>query len=138
MLTIKSSAALERALDTPLHPTLKRLLTLRRDQLAEFGDDLLNFVVIEPRDTIASITTALGVSPLAGIIDGATSGTPDFVPAFEWVADHGGWLEVPFIFSDDGTGVVLIVQDDDGVDADLLALLRAYAVPSQARQAVLP
>lgn len=125
MLNINSSTALERVLSMPIDQTLKRLLALRREQLAEYDDDLVSFLIVEAGDPIAAITASLGFSPFDE-------------PCFEWVADHGGWLEAPVVFSDDGAGVVLIVQDRDGVDADLLALLRHYAVPAQGLGAETP
>jgi integrase len=131
MLIIDSSAALARALDQPIDPNLKRLLALRRDQLAEYEDDLINFVVVQPGDTIADVGGALGFSPFVSFVDGTPFGEPGYSPPFEWCADHGGLFEAPIIFSDDGAGVVLIVQNKDGMDADLLALMRAYAVVSQ-------
>lgn len=131
MLIIDSRPALARAMNEPIDPTLKRLLALRRDQLAEYDDDLTNFVIVQPGDTLAAIESALGFSPLRGVVDNTPFGEPGFSPVFEWAADHGGWLEAPIIFDDSGAGVVLIVQDQDGVDTDLLALLRAYAEPAQ-------
>jgi hypothetical protein len=131
MLIIDSRPALAFALDRLEDPTLKRLLSLRRDQLAEYEDDLINFAIIRPGDPIAAFELAFGFSPLVCIADGTPFGEPGYSPPFEYCADHGGWFEAPIILSDDGTGVVLIVQDEDGVDVDLIALMRAYAVPSQ-------
>jgi hypothetical protein len=138
MLSITSSAALARALDQPIDPTLKRLLALRRDQLAEYEDDLINFAIILPGDPIAAFELAFGFSPLVCPLDGTPFKKPGYCPPFEYAVDHVGWFEAPIIFSDDGAGVVLIVQDHDGVDADLLALMRAYAVPSQDLRTIVP
>jgi hypothetical protein len=49
------------------------------------------------------------------------------VPSTEWIADHGSWFEAVYILSDDGFGVVLFVQNDEGVDPELLAMCREYA-----------
>lgn len=38
--------------------------------------------------------------------------------------------EIPYVLSDDGSGVVLIVPDCEGVDSVLLALARDHAVPA--------
>lgn len=132
MLIINSRAAMTCVLNEPIDATLRMLLALRRDQLAEYDDDLINFVIVQPGDTLAAIEGALGFSPLRDVLDNTPFGEPGFSPPFEWAADHRGWLEAPIIFDDSGAGVVLIVQDHDGVDADLLALLRAYAEPAQA------
>ncbi|WP_288487115.1 hypothetical protein [uncultured Novosphingobium sp.] len=50
-------------------------------------------------------------------------------PAFEWVADHGGWYEAVTILSDDGFGIALFVPDSEDVDRSLLVLLRGLAQP---------
>ena len=129
MLIIDSSAAMARALDQPIDPRLKRLLTLRRDQLLADGvDDLAEiacFVCVFPGDRLEAVEAAAGFPIIA---DGSAT--------FEWCLDHGGWLEAPIILSDDGYGVVLLVMDDPATDPALLAVLREHA--AQAEGAALP
>lgn len=113
MLIITDAAGLARALD----PAIRALLELRRDQL--LADDLnigeiVNWLIVEPCDTLAEIETAAGF-PI----------TPD--PPWEWVLDHNGIFEAPIVVSDDGFGIVLIVSDAKGVDPDLIRLLRCDA-----------
>ncbi|MEP9403429.1 hypothetical protein [Sphingomonas sp. VNH70] len=79
-------------------------------------------IVVEAHDTVADIEAAAGY-PLV------TS------PAFEWVADRGGWFEAVTILSDDGFGIVLFVPDIDGIDRPLLALLRDLTQPPSADEA---
>lgn len=120
MLKIADMTALARALDSPIHSTLKVLLRQRCEQLlADTGGeydlaDLGQFLVVEPDDTVAELE--------------ATAGYPIVTaPAFEWVADHGGWYEAVTILADDGFGIVLFVPDIDGIDRSLLALIRDLA-----------
>ena len=123
MLIIRNAADLARALDSPIEPQLKHMLALRRDQLFtdtggdhELGD-LVHFIVIESLDTIADIETGIGF--------------PLFTePAFEWVQDHFGWLEGIVILSDDGFGIALFVPDRDGIDPEMLSVLRNQAMHS--------
>jgi len=100
--------------DARLGPRLKALLEKRRDELlsdgVEFGD-IAHWLVIEPGDTIPEIETATGFP----------------IGAWEWVHDHGRVFEAPIILSDDGFGIVLIVPDIEGVDPELLNLLRRDA-----------
>ena len=123
MLIIRNAADLARALDSPIDPQLKHLLALRRDQLLtdtggdhELGD-LVQFVAVEPNDTIAAVETATGF--------------PLFTePAFEWVQDHGGWFEGIVILSDDGFGIALFVADCDEIDSRMLSVMRDQAMQS--------
>lgn len=114
MISITNSAALARALDSPIDSALKRLLLLRRDQLLSDTDydlaDLAHLICVEPADTIAEIEAAAGYPIVTS-------------PAFEWVMDHDGILEAPVILDDSGYGIVLIVPQVAGVDPALLSLL---------------
>ncbi|WP_294197299.1 hypothetical protein [uncultured Sphingomonas sp.] len=122
MLIITDAHGLADALDTPFPCIIKRLLMLRADLI-----DLATFVIAAPGDRIEAIEAAAGIPVIANLVDGSRFGEPGFMPSFEWVADHGGLFEAPFILTDDGGGVVLIVPDDEGVDHTLLSLLRAHA-----------
>lgn len=130
MLIIDSSEAMARALDQPIDQDLKRLLALRRDQLLNDtggGCDLRElalFVVVEPGDSLPAIEEAAGY-PV--VTDGG----------FEWVERHERWFEAVTILSDDGFGTVLLVPDEQGVDATLLAQLREEAEPDQPTTAAL-
>lgn len=119
MISIRSSADLERAMADPMDPDLRRLLALRRDQLLDGGDadlgELVHIVVVEPRrDTLAAVEAEAGV-PLAG--GGWT----------EWVRRDGAWLEAVTITDDGGFAVAVFVPDLIGVDPDLLLPLLAAA-----------
>lgn len=122
MLNITDVEALARALDSPVADRLHHLLRQRSEQLlADAGGeyelgDLVQFIVVEPSDAVVQIEAAAGYPVVTS-------------PAFEWVADHGGWYEAVTILSDDGFGVVLLVPDCEGVDRTLLSLLRELAVP---------
>jgi hypothetical protein len=115
MLNIIDSAAVARALDSPLDGRIKAFLVLRADQLSEHIDtdlgELAHWIVVEPGDGVSELETAAGYPIITK-------------PAFEWVLDHGGFYELPTILSDDGFGVVLIIPEREGVDPDLLKLCR--------------
>ena len=110
------------ALNAALNPAIMALLLMRRDQLlSDTGGEydigeLAHWIVVAPGDPLAAIETALGFPILP-------------IPPWEWVLAHQtGILEAPTICSDDGWGVVLIVPDEQGIDADLLKLLKRDAV----------
>lgn len=96
---------------------IKALLQQRRGQLLADGlalSEIVNWLIVEPGDTLAAIEAAAGF-PLA----------PD--PPWEWVLDHSGLREAPIITDDTGFGIVLIVPDSEGIDSELLTLLRRDA-----------
>lgn len=101
-----------------LDPPTRALIDGRCRELLTDGlalGDIVNWIVIAPGDTLADIERAIGFP-----IDAAG-------PPWEWVEDHGVLYEAPIILSDDGFGLVLIVSDDEGVNATLLAALRRDA-----------
>ena len=122
MLIIDSPATIARALDSPLASNIKHLLTLRRDLI-----DLATFVIATPGDSMADIEAAAGIPIATNLVDGSRYGDPDYMPSFEWALDHGGVYELPFILSDDGAAVVLIVPDSEGIDPVLLSMARDHA-----------
>jgi len=52
------------------------------------------------------------------------------VPACEVIEDHGHCHEMVFVLSDEGTGVILFVPKQPGIDPELLSMCAAFAVPS--------
>ena len=120
MISIRSSAAFDRAMGEAMNPDLRQLLLLRRDQLLPGADtdlgDLVHVVVAGQGDTLAAVEAEVGF-PLRG----------DDAPV-EWVERHPGrWLEAALIVSDDFT-VALFARDCLCVtDPALLLALLALA-----------
>lgn len=102
MLTITNSAEMANVLSTMTDATLKRILTHRVEQLAEYDGydlgELAHFLIVQPGDTLEAIEATLGFPLLTHI--------------FEVIIDHGGWSSAVTILSDDGFGVELLVPDD--------------------------
>lgn len=130
MLSIRNSADMDRALVSLLDPTLRRLLTLRRDQLAEDGldlDEIVHIIIVRPGDTISEVEAEAGVAIATNLVDGSQLGDPHFQALFEYVTREDGWLEAVMILSDDGFGLVLFVPDTIDVDPAISLLLRRCA-----------
>ena len=130
MLSIRNSADMNRALASLLDPALRRLLTLRRDQLAEDGLDLheiVHIIIVRPGDTLAEVEAEAGVAIATNLVDGSRLGDPEFEPLFEYVTRNDGWLEAVMITSDSGFGLVLFVPDTIDVDPAINLLLRRRA-----------
>jgi hypothetical protein len=127
MLSISDGEALQRALSSPIDDRLKRLLTLRRDQLGGDITDQAHFVVVEPKDSAADLERTIGFSVFENPVDGSRFGEPDWTPGWEWIEDHGYAYELCFIMDDSGFGHVVIIPKEQGVDSDLLNLCQQYA-----------
>ncbi|MBA2724890.1 MAG: hypothetical protein H0U53_02775 [Actinobacteria bacterium] len=89
--------------------------------------DLTHLAIIEVGDTDASITDALGFSPLINSLDGKRFGAKGFVFPFDYLEDHCGWFELFVTVGNDGFAFHLFVRDREGVDPDLLAMCREHA-----------
>lgn len=100
---------------------LRYLLALRIVSLGEDLPCLLQVLILQEGDTVADMSTALGLPCPA-------TDRPDFCPPWEVIEAYGRWFELTFVRGDDGAGVVVFVTDT--ADAQLLAMCRRFAVPS--------
>jgi hypothetical protein len=103
MVIIDNVAALEAVADPSLRPILNRY----RDMM-----DLATLYIIEPSDTLASLSDKRGRS-FAGW---------EFISAFP-----GGWYCAVIVTCDDGAGDVILVPDRADIDPELLCLCRDNA-----------
>jgi len=87
-------------------------------------------LVVEPGDTVEAIERESGCPMLRNTFDDARFGDPEFTPAAEVIEEHSNCYELVFIFSDDG-GVEIFVPKVDGIDPELLAMCRQFAVPAR-------
>jgi hypothetical protein len=130
MLTIRESAEMERALSGPLDTTLKAMLLSRLRSLSEYSDfnlsELVHFIIVEPGDTIAIVEYELGFSPFVNFVDGERYPSPAFTPSWEWLTEKGRWIDTMWALSDSGFGIVLLVPDYEGIEPNLLAMLKTY------------
>ena len=116
MLLIRTSGAIARALDSPLDPELHELLGAYWASLEEFGDELLaEVLIVEAGDTLEQVEQAYGRRLVA---DGVFSFTVERITA------HEHWYDVIWIISDDGSGLVLLIEIHPETDAALLAACR--------------
>jgi len=101
-----------------LEPDVRTVLQAHLDRLTEFADypleELARFVIVDPTDMISE----LAVSG-AGVL--LPDGSDTFAIAPEYAARHGDTIEVVWIISDDGYGVVLFVPTTSRTSPGLLA-----------------
>jgi len=131
MLSLRTTASMRAALTSTLDPALRALLGKRMTQLARDFDgdlaDIVEFSVVEPGDSSATIEAGVGFSILHNLVDGVAFGDDDFTPSWEWAQDHGAFFELVFILSDDGYGIIVFVPDDPGVEFDVHSLCLEHA-----------
>ena len=112
-------------LNTIIDPDILKLITLR---LAQLGPTLPTpMIIMEHGDSLSDIEEEIGAPILTNLFDDTTYPDPDFVPSCEALADHGGFYEMLFLFSD-GEEAVEIFIPKTGVDASLLSMCADFAV----------
>jgi hypothetical protein len=120
MQVIRTAEEMTHALASP-DPELKQLLQAHWERLQEFEDytleELAQFIIAEAGDTLDDIMTACGWSPV---------GDGTFDQPVELIEQHSGWIEAVFILSDDGFGLVLLVEVADETDPELLAICNQH------------
>lgn len=119
MFTIRTAENLARVLDSPLDPELKQLLRIIGDRLAAYADfpfeELAEVAIVEAGSTLDGFTSISGVSVLP-------AGAASFPIPVELIVRHSRWIEATFILSDDGFGLVLLIEVADTTDQALLTL----------------
>ena len=109
--------------------------TLVQHRIDELGGDKFNttelgyILVIDPGDSIVTISAQLGFSILANRFTGIRSDQPGFTPSFEFVEEFPSCFEIVIILDDSGYGVDIFISKGSGVDPDLLAVCQRYATP---------
>ena len=113
---IRTAEAMARVLDTPLEPELQTILSEHRERLAGYYgfsfEELAEFLIVERGDTLADSEDKYGRRLVEHDI---------FVMPVELAFRHSTWIEVIFILSDDGFGLVLLVETGEGTDPSLLS-----------------
>jgi len=122
------------------NPAIRELVALRWRQLHS-PDDLdapdaepVEFIVVEAGDPAQEIEQAAGFPILTGLFDDLPYTDPDFQPCTEILEEHRNEhtciYEMVFIGSDDGAATAIFIPDEEGIDADLLAMCQSFATPA--------
>ena len=121
------------------NPAIRSLLTRRLQQLAESATTVhmvtpCEFIVVGAGDAVSEIEQAAGYPILTGLFDDLPYTDPDFQPCSEILEEHHHeqytFYEMVFIGNDDGAFACLLIPDEEGIDADLLAMCRAFSTPA--------
>lgn len=119
MIIIRTAEDLARALAAPPGPILHDRLEAYREYLADYPfEELALFLITQPGDTLEAITATCAYRLVEG---------DRFIIEAEAIDRHCNWLEVLFVLSDDGFGLVLFVPLDCNIDPSLLAACQALS-----------
>ena len=124
------------------NPAIRSLLTRRFQLLAESAPTATTvhmvtpceFILVEGGDAVSEIEQAAGYPILTGLFDDLPYTDPDFQPCSEILEEHHHeqytFYEMVFIGNDDGAFACVLIPDEEGIDADLLAMCRAFSTPA--------
>ena len=105
-----------------------------RQRFAELADDdypfdeLAEFWLVEPGDTVEALETAAQLPIAHGWFSDARYPGTDFAPAWDLLEAHDSGYEMVFVTSDSGYGTVLWIPQQ-GTEPALLAMCAEYASP---------
>ena len=115
-------------------PEMRNLVQLRFAQVCSgetYDPERHGYMlVVEPGDTVQTIERQSGIPLLTDLFGEVRFGDPEFTPAAEVIEEHSSSYELVFIFTDDGYGIEIFVPKVEGVDRELLAMCRQFAVPA--------
>lgn len=127
MLVLPDPSHLDRVQDG----YIRALLTRRFRELAQEDyryEELGEFLLIEPGDTVADLEAQGRIWVTTGPFNAACYGDAGYSPSFECLEEHAGHcFEMVHILNDSGYGVIVIVPDRPDIDQELLRFCRGYA-----------
>ncbi|MFZ4535927.1 hypothetical protein [Propionivibrio sp.] len=113
---------------------VRALLARRFNEMAQEDftfEELGEFLLIEPGDTVAAIEDQGRIWVTRSPFNDVRYGEAGFAPCFETLEAHPGHcFEMVHILNDSGYGVIVIVPDKPGMDDELLRFCREYATPT--------
>ena len=127
MLSLPNLYAIEAVLAGPLDSKLRQLLSDRlTDAIACGCEHLTHLIICEPGDTEADFRREGAFSPFCNPLSDTRYGDPGFEPHWDWAGCHDGFYEWLTCIGNDGFAFIVLVPDSEGVDPQLLAMLREH------------
>jgi len=138
MHVLRDAESINAEIQSSPDPHLRRLLTMRLEFVSEIDDyevgELINFIVVEPGDTLQMIDAELDGTFLIDHWGGKRFGDSGFLPCFESLTEHATFYEMEFIQGDEGFAVEVLIPKIAGIDLWLLSLCAEHAKPIKEAQ----
>jgi hypothetical protein len=119
MIVIRTAEEMARALASRLTPEVEQIVRDHRDDLSGYEGyeltELALFIIVQPADRLSDIEASFG-RPLVTVGGGVAA----FALLPESIRQVGRCVEVVFVLSDAGFGLVLLIEHNDGTDPLLL------------------
>lgn len=110
-------------------PHVRALVELRLEQLGTLNDAEL--IVVELNDSAEYLEAAIRCPILTDPFSKSRFGDEDFTPTADAIEDHGQVYTMLFVTTDDHA-VELFIPKTAGIDSELMAMCREYAVQAVA------
>jgi hypothetical protein len=127
MLVLRDPDTVESIPSPAIRQFIQQRIELMRDEEPYNPDEHGFFIVIEVGDQADEVAEATGCPLLQSCHGGARLGDEDFVPLFEYAAEHDGFYELVYIVNDSGFAHIVIVPDCSGIDPRLAKLCTDFA-----------
>ena len=141
MHVLRDAASIDAKIQSCGDPCMRNLMERRvefvrnevNDSEGEYDDigELLNFILVEPGDTLEAIDAEMNGTFLADHYGGRHIGDPGFLPCFEALEEHATFYDIEFVQGDEGFAVQVLVPKCPGIDPWLLQLCAEHATPFQ-------
>lgn len=128
MLVIRDPLDVASVADPELRHLIQKTIRNLSEDYPYDPDELGYFLIVQPGDGLDTLSGQIGFPVMVNRFSGIQFGHAGFTPSFELVDEHANYYEMVFIISDDGFGVEVFIPKTEGVDPDLLAMCKRYAV----------
>jgi len=130
MIVINHSSLASSIANPDIRSLVEQRLTEITDSEPYDADIHGYFVVAEPRDSVDMLEKEVGCPILRDLFNDVPFGDPDFSPCFEVLEEHPGCYEMVLIMTDGDFGISLFIPKSSGINPELLAMCKTYAVPA--------
>ena len=110
MIIFNEIEAIEQFSQNELRQHMLEIISKITDGAAYDSSIYGHFVLVEAVDSISEIEAKTGCQIMHGLSNDSRYSDSKFQPSFEWLVEHPSFYEAVFIFSDDGSGVDLLIQ----------------------------
>ena len=122
----KAVASVASIVDAELRALLKQRFQAMSQYQGRSDPEAGYFVIVDSDDTPETLEQVTGCPINHGWFDDALYGDEDFVPAWEWLAEHASYFEMVFILSE--ATIVLLIAKHANINPLLLKLCQSYAI----------